>query len=117
MQEKLYKRKKKLIYNIIFRLVTLVSIAVMIIFCMYLRKFGTLSNKTLIIIYVSLGITYLILTFIIVPRKFKLNLKIILSTILIIIDFIFVFSIRKIDNKIRIEKNKNEEVLEVDSNS
>ena len=111
MQEKLIIKKKKVIYNIIFRLVTLVSIAVMLIFCIYLRKLHTLSNLYLILIYVGLGILYLILTLLIIPRKFKLNIKIVVATILIILDFIFVFSIRKIDNKINVKENEVKEEI------
>lgn len=117
MQEKLFNRKKRLKYNIIFRLVTLVSIAVMVIFCMYLRKLCTISNKYLIMIYIGLSILYLIFTLLIIPRKHKINLKIIIGIILIILDFIFVFSIRKIERKINVD-NIDENVLEnKDSNS
>ncbi len=110
MQEKIINRKKKLIYNIIFRLVTLVSIAVMVLFAIYLRKLDTLSNTLLIIIFVALGIIYLILSLLIVPRKFKISIKIIVATIFIILDFAFVFGIRKIDNKI--SKNIDNNIVE-----
>ena len=73
MQQKLLNRKKKVIYNIIFRLVTLVSIAIMLLLCIYLRKLGTIPKLYLILIYCGIGIIYMILTFLIVPRKFKLN--------------------------------------------
>ena len=109
MQDKIINRKKKLVYNIIFILVTLVSIAVMVIFCIYLRKLGSLSNTLLIIIYIALGILYLILSLLIVPRKFKMNIKIAIATILIIFDFAFVFGIRKIDRTINNRENSIEE--------
>ena len=114
MQQKLLNRKKKVIYNIIFRLVTLVSIAIMLLLCIYLRKLGTIPKLYLILIYCGIGIIYMILTFLIVPRKFKLNIKIIVATIFIIIDFISVFSIRKIDKKINVIKNV--EITNKDSN-
>ncbi len=114
MQQKLLNRKKKVIYNIIFRLVTLVSIAIMLLLCIYLRKLGTIPRLYLILIYCGIGIIYMILTFLIVPRKFKLNIKIIVATIFIIIDFISVFSIRKIDKKISVIKNV--EITNKDSN-
>lgn len=114
MQQKLLNRKKKVIYNIIFRLVTLVSIAIMLLLCIYLRKLGTIPKLYLILIYCGIGIIYMILTFLIVPRKFKLNIKIIVATIFIIIDFISVFSIRKIDKKISVIKNV--EITNKDSN-
>ncbi len=117
MQEKLFNRKKRLKYNIIFRLVTLVSIAVMVIFCMYLRKLGTIPNKYLIMIYVGLGILYLILIFLIVPRKFKINIKITVGIILIILDFVFVFSIRKIERKITIDNLEIEENQKIENNT
>ena len=114
MQQKLLNRKKKVIYNIIFRLVTLVSIAIMLLLCIYLRKLGTIPKLYLILIYCGICIIYMILTFLIVPRKFKLNIKIIVATIFIIIDFISVFSIRKIDKKISVIKNV--EITNKDSN-
>ncbi len=114
MQQKLLNRKKKVIYNIIFRLVTLVSIAIMLLLCIYLRKLGTIPKLYLVLIYCGIGIIYMILTFLIVPRKFKLNIKIIVATIFIIIDFISVFSIRKIDKKISVIKNV--EITNKDSN-
>lgn len=117
MKEKIYNRKKKVIYNIIFRLVTLVSIFVMIIFCMYLKKLGSIPNKYLIMIYVGLGILYLILMFLIVPRKFKINIKITVGIILIILDFIFVFSIRKIERKITVENLETEEIEKIEDNT
>ena len=114
MQEKLLNRKKKVIYNIIFRLVTLVSIMVMLIFCIYIRKLGTISNLYLILIYCGLGILYLILTLLIIPRKFKISIKITVAIILIILDFIGVFAIRKIDRKINVTDNI--EITNKDSN-
>ena len=116
MHERLFNRRKKLIYNVIFRLVTLVSIAVMLIFCIYLRKLHKFNNTTLIIIFAGIAIVYLIMCFLIIPRKFKLNIKIIVATIFIITDFILVFGIRKIDKKINNNINNNE-VEYNDSNS
>lgn len=111
MQEKLINRKRRLISNIIFRIVTLVSIMVMVIFCIYLRRLDSISKTLLIIIYIGLGITYLILTLLVVPRKFKMNLKIIGATILVVLSFAFVFGIRYINRKIN-QDNKEEEIKE-----
>ena len=111
MQEKLTNRKKRLISNIIFRIVTLVSIMVMVIFCIYLRRLDSISKMLLIIIYIVLGITYLILTLLVIPRKFKINIKVIGATILVVLSFAFVFGIRYINRKIN-QDNKVEETKE-----
>lgn len=111
MQERLINRKRRLISNIIFRIVTLVSIMVMVIFCIYLRRLDSMSKMLLIIIYIVLGITYLILTLLVVPRKFKINIKVIGATILVVLSFAFVFGIRYINRKIN-QDNKVEETKE-----
>ena len=111
MQERLINRKRRLISNIIFRIVTLVSIMVMVIFCIYLRRLDSISKMLLIIIYIVLGITYLILTLLVVPRKFKINIKVIGATILVVLSFAFVFGIRYINRKIN-QDNKVEETKE-----
>ena len=111
MQEKLTNRKKRLISNIIFRIVTLVSIMVMLIFCICLRRLDTISKTLLFIIYISLILTYLILTLLVVPRKFKMSIKVVGATILVVLSFSFVFGIRAINRKID-QDNKVEEVKE-----
>ncbi len=111
MQEKLTNRKKRLISNIIFRIVTLVSIMVMLIFCICLRRLDTISKTLLFIIYISLILTYLILTLLVVPRKFKMSIKVVGATILVVLSFSFVFGIRAINRKID-QDNKAEEVKE-----
>ena len=111
MQERLINRKRRLISNIIFRIVTLVSIMVMVIFCIYLRRLDSISKMLLIIIYIVLGITYLILTLLVIPRKFKINIKVIGATILVVLSFAFVFGIRYINRKIN-QDNKVEETKE-----
>ena len=111
MHEKLTNRKKRLISNIIFRIVTLVSIMVMLIFCICLRRLDTISKTLLFIIYISLILTYLILTLLVVPRKFKMSIKVVGATILVVLSFSFVFGIRAINRKID-QDNKVEEVKE-----
>ncbi len=111
MQEKLINRKRRLISNIIFRIVTLVSIMVMLIFCISLRRLEGLSRMLLFIIYISLILTYLILTLLVVPRKFKMSIKVVGATILVVLSFGFVFGIRAINKKIN-QDNKVEEIKE-----
>ena len=114
MQEKLINRKRRLISNIIFRIVTLVSIMVMVIFCIYLRRYDGISKGLLIVTYIGLTILYLVLTLLVVPRKFKMSIKTVGATILVLLSFVFVFMIRSINKKIikDNEENQIEEKIE-----
>ncbi len=107
MQEKLINRKRRLISNIIFRIVTLISIMVMLIFCIHLRRVDSISKGLLIAIYIGLSIAYLVLTLLVVPRKFKMNIKITGATILVVLSFVFVFVIRNINKKNIVDNNDN----------
>ena len=90
-------KKKKLILNIFFRLIAFVSIVVMLIFCMYLYKLDMLPTKYLTLIYVVIGVIYLILMLLILPRKIKTKIKTVAAVLLVIFGFISYVGIRYSD--------------------
>ena len=93
-------KKKKLILNIFFRLIAFVSIVVMLIFCMYLYKLDMIPGKYLTIIYISVGVIYLILTLLIMPRKIKTKIKTVAAILLVIMGLVSYFGIKYSDKTI-----------------
>ncbi len=93
-------KKKKLILNIFFRLIAFVSIVVMLIFCMYLYKLDMLPTKYLTLIYVVIGVIYLILMLLILPRKVKSKIKTVAAVLLVIFGFISYVGIKYSDKTI-----------------
>jgi hypothetical protein len=61
-------KKKKVVSNIIFNVIALISIVIAIIFCFSIYKLDMIPDKYLKLIFTGLGIFYLILLFFTLPK-------------------------------------------------
>ena len=69
------KAKKKFIKNLVFNSIALISTALALIFCVYVYKLDMLPNNYLTIAFVAIGVIYLILIGLTLPRKMKTWIK------------------------------------------
>ena len=69
------KVKKRFITNIVFNVIALISTIAAIIFCIYINKLDMLPSNYLTILFVGVGVIYLILIGLTLPRKMKTVVK------------------------------------------
>lgn len=69
------KIKKRFITNIVFNVIALISTIAAIIFCIYINKLDMLPSNYLTILFVGVGVIYLILIGLTLPRKMKTVVK------------------------------------------
>ena len=109
------KSKKKVIFNIIFNAIALISVVIAIVFCIYLYNLDILPAKYLRIIFIALGVFYLILLGVTLPRKIRMGFKIVACVFLVIFSVVFGYGIKYVDktaefvNKINDELKQKEE--------
>ncbi len=84
------KRRKQIRYGCIF--LSLISIVLTIVFFVYLINLNMLPSKYLIILGVLIGVIYLVLLLLILPKKIKSFLKIISTLIMVIISSLLFYS-------------------------
>ena len=85
-------KKKRSKVRIICILLSIVSIILTIDFFVYLINLNMIPNKYLIISGSIIGVTYILMLFLIVPKKIKIPLKIISTLIMIIVSGILFYS-------------------------
>ena len=94
-------KKKKLISNIVYKIIAFISIVIMLIFCMYLHKLDMLPTKYLTLIYLGIGVIYLILTLLILPRKVKSKVKTVAAILFVILGCVSFLGIKYSDKTIK----------------
>ncbi len=104
------KSKKRVISNIIFNIIALVSTIVAIVFCIYLFNLDILPAKYLRIIFIGLGVFYLILLGVTLPRKMRIGFKIVACVFLVIFAFVFGFGIKYVDKTAEFVNKINDEL-------
>ena len=103
-------RKKKLISNIIFKVIAFLSIVIMLVFCVYLKKLDMIPGKYLTIGYIAVAVIYLILLALILPRKVKMKFKVIAAVFFIIFGTVCVLGIKYADKTISFIDKINDEL-------
>ncbi len=103
-------RKKKLVSNIIFKVIAFLSIVIMLVFCVYLKKLDMIPGKYLTIGYIAIAVIYLILLALTLPRKIKMKFKVIAAVFFIIFGTVCVLGIKYADKTISFIDKINDEL-------
>ena len=103
-------RKKKLISNIIFKVIAFLSIVIMLVFCVYLKKLDMIPGKYLTIGYIAVGVIYLILLALTLPKKVKMRFKVIAAVLFIAFGTVCVLGIKYADKTISFIDKINDEL-------
>lgn len=104
------KSKKRVISNIVFNIIALISAIIAIIFCIYLYNLDILPAKYLRIIFIGLGIFYLVLLGVTLPRKIRMGFKIVACVFLVIFAIVFGFGIKYVDKTAEFVNKINDEL-------
>lgn len=94
------KTKKRFISNMIFNIIALISTAVALVFCVYIYKLDMIPNNYLTIAFIAIGIIYLLLIGLTLPRKMKKKVKVVCCFFFIVNALIFGFGIKYSDKTI-----------------
>lgn len=94
------KIKKRFIANIIFNVISLISTALALIFCIYVYKLDMIPSNYLRIAFIVIGVIYLILIGLTLPRKMKRVIKLVCCIFFIINALIFGYGIKYSDKTI-----------------
>lgn len=94
------KVKKRFISNIIFNVIALISTALALVFCVYIYKLDMIPSKYLNIAFIVIGVIYLILLLLTLPRKLKRKIKLVCCVLFIINALVFGFGIKYSDKTI-----------------
>lgn len=100
MKKKKKDKKNKIVINLIFNIIAIISTIIALIFSIYVYKLDMLPEKYLTIIFIALGLIYLILLLLTFPRKIKRKFKYISALFLIIFGVLFSYGITYIDKTI-----------------
>ncbi len=93
-------KKRKVVLNIIFNVIALISSILALVFCIYLHKLDMLPMKYLRIVFIGLGVVYLILLSITLPRHTKIGFKIGACIFFIVFSLAFGYGIKYVDKTI-----------------
>ena len=94
------KIKKRFIANIIFNVIALISTILALVFCIYIYKLDMIPGKYLTIAFIVIGVIYLILIGLTLPRKMKQIIKLVCCIFFIINALVFGYGIRYSDKTI-----------------
>lgn len=94
------KRKKKVVLNLIFNIIALISTIMAIVFAVYIYKLDMIPDNYLRIFIIALIVIYLILLCFTLPRHMKIGFKIVACIFLLIFAFTFGYGIKYADKTI-----------------
>ena len=94
------KIKKKFITNIIFNVIALISTILALIFCIYIYKLDMIPNNYLTIAFIAIGVIYVVLISLTLPRKMKIVVKGICCFFFVVNALIFGYGIKYSDKTI-----------------
>ncbi len=94
------KIKKRFISNIIFNVIALISTVLALIFCIYIYKLDMIPNNYLTIALIVIGVIYLILIGLTLPRKMKIVVKGVCCFFFIVFALVFGYGIKYSDKTI-----------------
>lgn len=104
------KVKKRFISNIIFNVIALISTALALVFCVYIYKLDMIPSKYLNIAFIVIGVIYLVLLLLTLPRKLKRKIKLVCCVLFIINALVFGFGIKYSDKTIEFLENVGDEL-------
>ena len=110
MKKKKSNKKSKVISNIIFNVIALASTIMAVVFCVYLFKLDMLPSKYIRIVFIGLGVFYLILLAVTLPRHMKIGFKIAACIFFLVFGFGFAYGIRYVDKTISFVDKINDEL-------
>ena len=94
------KRKKKIILNVIFNVIALISTILALVFCIYIYKLDMVPSNYLTIAFIAIGVIYLILIGLTLPRRMKKTIKIVCAVFFVLFSIVFAYGIRYSDKTI-----------------
>ena len=103
-------KKSKVVLNIVFNVIALISVVMAIIFCIYLYKLDMIPEKFLRIGIIALTIFYIILLVFTLPRKIKIGFKITACVFFVLFTMIFGYGIKYADKTISFVDKINDEL-------
>ena len=86
-------KKMRRKYNIFFNIVAFISLTLGLIFAILIYAIGMIPNKYITIIWIVLGVIYLVLLALTLPRKLKIKVKSVSCVMFIIFAVLFSFGI------------------------
>ena len=104
------KKKNKVVLNVIFNIIALISTILAVAFCIYIYKLDMIPSKYLTILFIVFGVIYLILLLLTLPRKMKTKFKIVCSIFFIIFALICGYGIKYADKTISFVDKINDEL-------
>ena len=104
------KKKNKVVLNVIFNIIALISTILAVAFCIYIYKLDMIPSKYLTILFIVFGVIYLILLLLTLPRKMKTKFKIVCSIFFIIFALICGYGIKYADKTISFVNKINDEL-------
>ena len=106
------KTKKRFISNMIFNVIALISTAVALVFCVYIYKLDMIPSNYLTILFIAVGVIYLVLIGLTLPRKMKKVVKIICCFFFIINALVFGYGIKYSDKTIEALDKINDDLVQ-----
>ena len=94
------KIKKRFITNIIFNVIALLSTIVALVFCIYIYKLDMIPSNYLTIAFIVIGVIYVVLIGLTLPRKMKLLVKGVCCFFFVINILLFGYGIKYSDRTI-----------------
>ena len=107
---KIHKNKKKVITNLIFNIIALISTIIAIVFTIYIYKLDMIPDNYLKIFIIGLIVIYLILLCLTLPRHIKRGFKIGACIFFLIFGFVFGYGIKYADKTISFVDKINDEL-------
>ena len=93
-------KKSKVVSNIIFNIIALISTIVALVFVIYIYKLDMLPSKYLTMLFASIGIIYLIMLLFTLPRRMKTKIKVVCAVFFVIFSLVFGLGIKYVDKTI-----------------
>ncbi len=90
-------KKSRVISNIIFNIIAVISTVLAVVFSIYIYKLDMLPIKYLKIVFIVLGVFYLILLLLTLPRHMKIGFKITACVFFLLFAFVFGYGIKYSD--------------------
>ena len=103
-------KKSKVISNIVFNVIAVISTIIAVVFSIYIYKLDMLPDKYLKIMVVVLLIIYLVLLSLTLPRHLKIGFKIGACVFFVILAFVFGYGIKYADKTISFIDAINDEL-------
>ena len=104
------QKKSKVVLNVIFNIIAFISTIVAVVFCIYLYRLDMLPSKYLAIVFVALGVFYLILLGLTLPRHLKTGFKIGACIFFLLFGLAFAYGIKYSDKTISALDKINDEL-------